>query len=853
MKKKLIPLIAVLICAVACAISLAACNEGKKPDSGNNGGNPQETVAVERIELSQSEFTLEVGKQSTLIATVYPENATNKNILWNSSNKEIADVSNGVVTAQSVGNATITASVGDVKAECLVTVREAVKPDVAVDSISLNKPVLELSVGDEETLTVNIEPAAAKDNKIIWSVSPEGVVSVDNGKITAIGDGTAFVRASAGGKTSMPCEVRVTSGTAGLRINVYDSEGYAVVDGIMSGSFEGEVVIPSTYSGYPVTAISDRAFENNSGITGVTIPDSIKTIGHGAFNNCSALKTVTMTDSVESIGSWAFGNCVSLESIVLSKNIKVIEENTFNFCAKLNNVVIPDGVTKIDGYSFAGCGTDYPKFTVSVPDSVTEFGRAFEGCTLDYNVHNHVNYLGNETNPYVILMGVEKGLEDTSALTIQQGTKIIDRLAFSDCTFESITIPSGVIAVGTAAFQNCWYLTEVNLPESLVSIGDNAFSRCANLASIRLPENLANIGGMAFFRCESLKSIAVDEQNPNYCSQNGAVYNKEKTELIAVPAGMEGTLTVADGVTTIENSVLIGCNKLTSIVIPASVTAIQDYQFDCVSLESITVAEGNQNYTSQNGILYNKAKTAFVHIPESLAGDIVIPNGITTIAEWAFADRKMTSIVIPDSVTSIGQAAFRNCNNLQKMTVPFVGGSMDARYYGDSENANRATAHFGYIFGAIVVVTSNSYGLPNNKNVVPASLKEVTVTKSIGTSYYAFYGCENIEKIAFTASDASATGYVIGRGSFEECHNLKTLILAHGVSEIEADAFSFCNSLTTLVLPDSVTRVTAYTGTGNLAVYYTGSTWPFTTSFTNSTHYVRSEWEYVDGVPTVKS
>lgn len=850
MKKKIIPLILVLVCAIACAFGLVACNEDKKPDSGNNGEKPSDTVTVERIELSQKEFSLEIGQQQTLIATVYPESATDQNILWNSSNKDIATVSNGLVTAHAAGNATVTASIGDVKAACAVTVREAVKPDVAVDSISLNKTVLDLSVGDEETLTVNIEPVAAKDNKITWSVNPEGVVSVDNGKITAIGDGYAFVRASSGGRTSMPCEVRVSSGTAGLGVNVYDSEGYAVVGGLI-GDYEGEVVIPSTYRGYPVTTISDCAFENHGGITSVTIPNSIKTIGERAFNNCRVLKTVTMTDSVESIGTWAFGNCESLESIVLSKNIKVIETGTFSDCSKLNNVVIPDGVTKIDGFSFSGCGTNYPKFSVSVPDSVTEFGQAFAGCILDYNVSNHINYLGNETNPYVILMGVEEGLENTSALTIQQGTKIIDRLAFSGCEFESITVPNGVISIGDSAFWECWYLTEVTLPESLVSMGSNAFARCANLASIRLPKNLARIGGMAFYKCERLKNITVDEQNPNFISQDGVVYNKAKTELIVVPAGMEGTLYIADGVTEIGNSVLTGCNNLTSVSIPASVTTIQDYQFGCNSLESISVAEDNQNYTSQNGILYNKEKTRFVHIPECLSGDIIIPNGITAI--YGFADRNITSIVIPDSVTSIDQGTFRNCNKLQKMTVPFVGGSMDARYYGDSENASQATAHFGYIFGARVVVTSNSYGLPNNKDFVPASLKEVIITKSIGTGYYAFYGCETIEKISFTAIDASATNYIIGRGSFEECHNLKTLILAHGVSEIGADAFSFCNSLTTLVLPDSVTNVTGYAGTNNLVVYYEGSTWTFTTSFSNATHYVNSEWEYVDGVPTVKN
>ena len=165
-------------------------------------------VAATKVQLSETDMTLNIGKTATLVLTVTPQNFTDE-VAWKSSNTDVATVNDaGVVTAKAVGTATIRVTVGNVSASCKVTVKQP------VTSIYLNRSSLTLEGGETSTLTVSVYPSNADNKNVEWSSSDEKVATVDqNGLVTAVGKGSATVTAAAadGSGVKGTCTVTVTS------------------------------------------------------------------------------------------------------------------------------------------------------------------------------------------------------------------------------------------------------------------------------------------------------------------------------------------------------------------------------------------------------------------------------------------------------------------------------------------------------------------------------------------------------------------------------------------------------------------------------------------------------------------
>jgi uncharacterized protein YjdB len=168
-------------------------------------------ILVTDITLSESSLELEAGNTRTLEATVIPDNASNGNVIWSSSDEAIVTVSEGVIIAVSVGTATITCSAADGSgktATCKVKVTPKV---ILVTDIILSQSFVELNVGNTETIEITVAPDNASNKSVIWSSSDETVATVSDGVVTAISNGTATITCSAAdgsGKAAM-CEVTV--------------------------------------------------------------------------------------------------------------------------------------------------------------------------------------------------------------------------------------------------------------------------------------------------------------------------------------------------------------------------------------------------------------------------------------------------------------------------------------------------------------------------------------------------------------------------------------------------------------------------------------------------------------------
>ena len=169
-------------------------------------------INVEGVSLDKQSITLTEGETDTLTATITPDNATNKNITWSTSNPDVASVQNGVVTANSAGTATITVTTedGNKTAQCQVTVIQKPIEIIHVQGVSLDKTNITLTEGETDTLTATVMPDDATNKNITWSTSNPDVVSVQNGVVTANSAGTATITVTTedGNKTAT-CQVTV--------------------------------------------------------------------------------------------------------------------------------------------------------------------------------------------------------------------------------------------------------------------------------------------------------------------------------------------------------------------------------------------------------------------------------------------------------------------------------------------------------------------------------------------------------------------------------------------------------------------------------------------------------------------
>lgn len=234
-----------------------------------------------------------------------------------------------------------------------------------------------------------------------------------------------------------------------------------------------------------------------------------------------------------------------------------------------------------------------------------------------------------------------------------------------------VTVPEGVRVIGDGAFSKCENLQKIIIPEGVRVIENGAFCGCKNLQEIELPASLNTIeGGSVFLGCKNLRTINVSPDNPYFSSEEGFLFNKNKTVLLYMFQRKE-TVSVPDGVEYISESAFKWQVGVKEITIPDSVTEIAEDAFEsCSELCKISLSPNNPYFSFEDGILYGRNKTYLLWCNVDKAGDVCIPDSVIKVCDWAFAACDIHSITIPDSVQYIGEWAFWACHNLKSITVP---------------------------------------------------------------------------------------------------------------------------------------------------------------------------------------
>ena len=666
--------------------------------------------------------------------------------------------------------------------------------------------------------------------------------------------------------------------------SVYTSTTNVRVTGFSTSSDQtGEKTVPATVTyndvTYDVITIGGNAFLNKTGLTSITLPDSVTTIAVNAFKGCTGLTTFDMPDTVTMLGNDAFMGCTGLTSIHLSDNLEFNDSGhttyqlngTFKNCTSLATVRVPAGIKTLAN-TFNGSGVtniiltrtststefagstyvpvdDYSAVKIYIPN-----GGKIGGSSFQNNLNN-----ADQAKTYIHDEGMYyKATGDDTAKAMGP---------LPDVTLTgAVTIPSKVgnytingindQAFATYLNQHCEYITSMTVPDTVTSMGINVFYGESALESITLSKNLTGTLHGTFNGCTSLTSITIPEGiDTLHMTFNGC--------------SALTTVKLPSTITTIRKRAFYGCSSLTGLAIPDTVTSLSDYGEDAGTLfpHTCTLTVMNPSaariYAISNSIpyivkgIFELSGTAITGTNFRISGNFEIPNTVTEIRTNAFAGQDgLAVLTVPNSVTTIAADAFDGATSedfavLLKSTSPvystikgrttsmIVEDATTGIQYKRAKNASSFTA-YGVADGSSVsgALNISTYDGTNITAVGERAFENQTgiTSLTIGNTVtslgdYAFAGCTGLVSADLTDN---ITGEMIG--TFSGCTALtnadipsgvtllketyvgtaiKKAVIPSGVESLLDDTFASCNNLKTVVIPASVTDIAGWVGFKN--------------------------------------
>ena len=581
--------------------------------------------------------------------------------------------------------------------------------------------------------------------------TPFEIGSIANNSVTLIVPvGTKTAYQSTAGWSSFTNIFEVgEGGSVGCRF-VIDGINYTIGENNTAAltstqkNISGAVVIPSQveYNGkkYDVTSIGNRAFSSCSGLTSVTIPNSVTSIGKSAFSGCSGLTSVTIPNSVTSISENAFYGCSGLTSVTIPNSVTSIGDGAFYGCSGLTSVTIPNNVTSIGNSAFSGCSG---LTSLTIPNNVTSIGNsAFNGC---------------------------------SGLT-------------------SVTIPNSVTSIGESAFRGCSYLTSVVIGSGVTSIGFYPFSN-TNLKKTIWLTNTPPDG--AYYAEGTINYVANEEYN----IRNKVVYPFlssyfEVDGVRYVPVSLSDKTCDAIDCTYEKNIENI---QIASTVIykgiSMSVKKIQPYiGYGNKIIKSLTLSNNGDvgeyafaNCSSMETIDVNNAGSleeyAFSNCSSMVTANI---SNTGAIGKYVFENCSSMVTANISNTESIGHHAFKNCSSLETANISNTGSIGDYAFASCSKLKS-------------LKLGNSVSGIGSNTFQGCSSLESVTIPNLVETiNEYTFADCLALKTVIIGSKVK-----VINQYAFSGCEALPTITIPQAVTDIKNYVFYNCKSLKEVIIADS--------------------------------------------------
>lgn len=533
-----------------------------------------------------------------------------------------------------------------------------------------------------------------------------------------------------------------------------------------------------------VKYIAYKAFCDCKSLVEIALPDSVTGIGDRAFENCSSLASVDLGEGLTALGIYVFNGCTSLKSLAIPGSVKTIQDRTFSGNTSIENIVLEKGIEKIGYSAFAYCSS---LTSITTPDTVTCIGlRAFDGCNKLKDVY--VTDIAAWCETHFCNVDGYSGMVgggDTGNYT-SNPLYYAENLYLNGELVTELVIPEGVSTISSIAFYNYDKLTSVELGENFKSCGYGVFSQCDNLKTVYW--NAANANDFFEkeynrFDCGKYEGCSRGSAHCNdstSCGWYGSFKYGVDNNNAAVFSGSgsnNGGINFVFG-DTVERIpaylTSIGGASIKSVSIGKNVTKIgKDAFINSANLKEVSIKDVaqicNMVYEGSTDLDINyEANPVYyadtLYLNGELLTDLVIPEGITQIIDYAFYGiRNIETVSIPGTVVAMGENSFRGCNNITEMNV-----SVNNTIYSSVEGIllNKAQT------------TILKYPAANDRTVydMPNSVTTIKVD--------AFANSKNLTAIILSDSLKN-----IGADVFSDCSNLKTVVFPVGIVSVGYGAF----------------------------------------------------------------